>query len=173
MAAFKNRHILSSYRNHAQDSGWYEGLTVWVTDQSPFLLYFSRVYYSRIRVAIADDHAELRLALRLLLRIYSNIELVCETSNGQEAVDCVKRLQPDVLVMDIQMPVLDGLAATKQITDLSVSTRVILMSAHKGSVIARKAAAAGAQGFVPKDHIAEWLHTAIETVHQGDVFFME
>ena len=126
-----------------------------------------------IRVAIADDHAELRLALRLLLSIFKDIEVVCEAGNGQEAVDYVKHLQPDVLVMDIQMPVLDGFGATKQIVELSVPTRVILMSTYKGMIIAREAADAGARGFVPKDDIAEWLHTAIETVHHGEVFFIE
>jgi DNA-binding NarL/FixJ family response regulator len=126
-----------------------------------------------IRVAIADDHAELRLALRLLLSIFKDIEVICEASNGQEAVDCVKHLQPDVLVMDIQMPVLNGFEAAKQIVELSVPARVILMSTNKGMIIAREAAAVGARGFVPKDNIAEWLHTAIETVHHGEVFFME
>jgi DNA-binding NarL/FixJ family response regulator len=126
-----------------------------------------------IRVAIADDHTEMRVALRLLLNISKDIEIVCETSNGQEAVDCVKRLQPDVLVMDIHMPVLDGLEATKQITDLSISTRVILMSTYRGTIIAREAATVGARGFVPKDHLTESLRTAIETVHRGEVFFME
>jgi len=71
-----------------------------------------------IRVAIADDHSELRLALRLLLSLYRNFEIVCEASNGQEALECVKEVQPDVLVMDIQMPGLDGFESTKQIVAL-------------------------------------------------------
>ena len=126
-----------------------------------------------IRVAIADDHTELRVALRLLLSMHKNIEIVCEAGNGREAVDCVKRLQPDVLVMDIQMPVLDGFEAAKQINDLSVPTRVILMSTNRGIFIAREAAAVGARGFVPKDNIAESLLKAIETVQRGETFFME
>ena len=126
-----------------------------------------------IRVAIADDHQELRLALHLLLKISGDIEVVCETANGQEAMECVRRLQPDVLVMDIQMPVLDGFEATKQIIDLALPTHVILISTYRGEIIAREAAAVGARGFVPKDHIAEWLHTAIKKVHQGEVFFMK
>jgi DNA-binding NarL/FixJ family response regulator len=126
-----------------------------------------------IRVAIADDHAEMLVALRLLLSISKEIEIVCVTSNGQEAVDCVKRLQPDVLVMDIHMPVLDGFAATKQITDLSVPTRVILVSTDTGTFIARQAAAVGAHGFVPKDEAAKSLLRAIETVHRGEQFFVE
>jgi DNA-binding NarL/FixJ family response regulator len=130
-------------------------------------------WYSMIRVAIADDHPEMRVALRLLLSMNKEIEIVCVTSNGQEAVDCVKRLQPDVLVMDIHMPVLDGFAATKQITDLSVPTRVILISTDTGNVIVRQAAAAGAKGFVPKDDVAKLLLLAIETVQRGETFFVE
>jgi DNA-binding NarL/FixJ family response regulator len=126
-----------------------------------------------IRVALADDHEEMRVALRLLLSISKDIEIVCETSNGQEAVDCVKRLQPDVLVMDIHMPVLDGFAATKQITDLGVPTRVILISTDTGFFIARQAVAVGAKGFVPKDEVVKSLLPAIETAYGGGQFFME
>ena len=91
-----------------------------------------------IRVALADDSPEMRVTLRLLLRLSKNIELVCETSNGQEAVDCVKRLQSDVLVMDIHMPILNGFEATKEIVDLAVPTRVILISTDGGSYVAEK-----------------------------------
>ena len=129
--------------------------------------------YSMIRVALADDHPELRLAVRLLLRLSHEIEVVGETSNGQEALDCVMRLQPDVLVIDIQMPVLDGLTATKQIVDLSLPTRVIIISLTRGSFIARKAAAAGAKGFLAKDDLAGSLLPAIEAVYRGELFFRE
>lgn len=126
-----------------------------------------------IRVAIADDHPELRVALRLLLSISREIEVVCEISNGQEALDCVKRFQPDVLVMDIHMPVLDGFAATRQIVDSGVPTRVILISTDTGIFVTRQAAAVGAQGFVPKDDLASSLLLAIAAVHQGGQFFAE
>ena len=126
-----------------------------------------------IRVALSDDSPEMRVTLRLLLGLSENIEVVCETSNGQEAVECVKNLQPDVLVMDIRMPVLNGFEATKEIVDLAVPTRVILISSDLGSFIARKAAAVGAKGFVPKDDVAASLLLAIETVYRGEQFFME
>jgi DNA-binding NarL/FixJ family response regulator len=126
-----------------------------------------------IRVALSDDSLEMRVTLRLLVGFYDNLELVCETSNGQEAVDCVKNLQPDVLVMDIHMPVLTGFEATKQITDLAVPTRVILISSEAGSFVAMKAAAVGAKGFVPKDDVAKLLVRAIETVNGGEPFFVE
>ena len=126
-----------------------------------------------IRVEIADDHPEMRVALRLLLNSSKNIELVCEASNGQEAVDCVKRLQPDVLVMDIHMPVLDGFAATKQIIDLPAPTRVILISTFKGNTFVRQVATVGAHGFVSKEDAAQLLLPAIEAVHRGERFFKE
>ena len=126
-----------------------------------------------IRVALCEDHPEMRVALRLLLKLSKDIELVCEAGNGQEAVDCVKRLQPDVLVMDIRMPVLDGLAATQQITNLSVSTRVILISTDIGKFVVKQAVAVGAQGFVPKDEVGTLLLSAIEAVYRGETFFME
>jgi DNA-binding NarL/FixJ family response regulator len=126
-----------------------------------------------IRVALSDDSPEMRVTLRLLLRLSDNLELVCETSNGQEAVDCVTHLQPDVLVMDVRMPVLNGFEATKQIIALEVPTRVILISSDLGSFIVKKAAAVGAKGFVPKDNVVELLVLAIETVHRGGLFFVE
>ena len=124
-----------------------------------------------IRIAIADDHPEMRVVLRLLLRLSKDMDLVCEASNGEEAVDCVRRLQPDVLVMDIHMSVLDGLGATKQIVNLAVRTRVILISSQIGSSIVMQAVAAGAQGFVPKDDVAMSLLSAIEAVDRGETFF--
>ena len=127
--------------------------------------------YSMIRVAIADDHPEMRVAVRLLLSISKEMEIVCVANNGQEAVDCVKHLQPDVLVMDIHMPVLDGFEATKQIADLSFPTRVILISTYTGHFIATQAAAVGAKGYIPKDDLATLLLSAIETVHRGELFF--
>jgi DNA-binding NarL/FixJ family response regulator len=126
-----------------------------------------------IRVAIADDHPEIRVALRLLLKMNKEIELVCEAANGQEAVDCVKRLQPDVLVTDIHMPVMDGIEATEQIINLSIPTKIILISTDRGIFVARGVAAIGARGFVPKDDLARLLVKAIKTVHGGGVFFVE
>jgi DNA-binding NarL/FixJ family response regulator len=126
-----------------------------------------------IRVAIADDHPELQLALRLLLNSSSNMDLVCEASNGLEAVACVERHRPDVLVMDVTMPELNGFAAAKQIADLSVTTRIILISAHKSRSVSKRAAAMGIHGFVPKGELVKSLLTAIETVHEGKQYFRE
>ena len=126
-----------------------------------------------IRVVLADDHPEVRLALRLLLRLSEEMEVVCVASSGQEALDCVRNLQPDVLVIDIQMPELDGFSVTKQIVELSLPTRVLIISLTRGNFIARKAAEMGAKGFLAKDDLAVYLLPAIEAVHKGELFFKE
>jgi DNA-binding NarL/FixJ family response regulator len=128
---------------------------------------------SVIRVAIAEDHLEMRVALRLFLRLSKDVEIVGEAGNGEEAVDCVKQLQPDVLVMDIQMPTLDGWAATRQILELGLPTHVILISLNRGRYIASKAAEVGAKGFLSKDHLPTSLLPAIRAVYQGGKFFEE
>jgi DNA-binding NarL/FixJ family response regulator len=126
-----------------------------------------------IRVAIADDHPEMRVALRLLLSLSRDIEVVCAAGNGQEAVECVEQIQPDILVMDVQMPVLDGLEATKKIDSLEVHTRVILISIYRGGYSVKQAQAAGAKGFLPKDDLALSLREAVEVVYRGEELFVE
>jgi two-component system response regulator NreC len=126
-----------------------------------------------IRVAIAEDHPEMRIALRLLLRLSGDMDLVGEMRNGREVLDCISILQPDVLVMDIHMPELDGLEAARKITAVGVKTRVVLISSSRGTSTTLRAIEAGAQGFVPKEDIAAFLLLAIETVHRGETFFVE
>jgi len=85
----------------------------------------------------------------------------------------VPRLQPDVLVVDIQMPVLDGLSATRKIVDLALPTRVLVISLSRGTFIAKQAEAAGAKGFLAKDVLPYSLLPAIKAVHRGELFFKE
>ena len=126
-----------------------------------------------IRIAIAEDHPEMRVSLRLLINLFEDMELIWEATSGQEALGCIKRIPPDVLVMDIRMPELDGLLATKQISDLSVHTCVILISLQRGSFIAGQAKAAGAHGFLPKEDLVSLLYPAVEAVLKGETFFAE
>lgn len=126
-----------------------------------------------IRVAITEDHPDMRDALRMLLSQSADVEVVYETDNGQGAVDCARRLQPDVLVMAVNLPVMDGFSAARQIHDLPVSTRVILISLDSGTFIVRQAAEVGARGFVAKDHAAQQLLSAIRTVYRGETYFVE
>jgi DNA-binding NarL/FixJ family response regulator len=124
-----------------------------------------------IRVAIAEDHPEMRLVLQLLLRLYPEIDVIGEAGNGQEALDCVNLILPDVLVMDVYMPVLDGWKTTEQIVRQGISTHVILISLEDGDYMIRKSAEAGAKGFVTKGDLAISLRAAILAVHQGETFF--
>ena len=125
------------------------------------------------RVAVAEDHAELRTALRLLLGLSEDIEVVFEAENGLEVIGLVQQHRPDVLVMDIRMPLLNGLAAVKQIVGLSLPTRIILISSLEGPGVIQEAMAAGAHGFVHKADVVKLLRTAIETVYHGGRFFPE
>jgi DNA-binding NarL/FixJ family response regulator len=124
-----------------------------------------------IRVAIADDHREMRLTLRLLLRTFQDVELICEAADGLQAIECVQRHRIDILVMDIRMPQLDGLTAAKQIADLPTPPRIILISTYTEAIVLRQAAASGAQGYLPKDKLVDSLRLAIATVHQGERYF--
>jgi DNA-binding NarL/FixJ family response regulator len=126
-----------------------------------------------IRVALAEDHPEMRLALRLLLKLSAEIELVCEAADGQQALACAQASEPDVLVMDIRMPALDGLAATQKLVELGAKTRVILVSSDTGAYAVLRASRAGAQGYVPKDQVARELLPAIRAVHLGETYFVK
>ncbi len=125
-----------------------------------------------IRVVIADDHEQIRAVLRLLLSYFNEVQVVGEAVNGWEAVECVKRLIPDIVLMDVSMPVMDGLAAARQIAEMQVATRVILISLHTGEHMVRRAVDAGAQGFILKDRLGTSLRTGIQAVHRGEIFFL-
>ena len=124
-----------------------------------------------LRVALAEDHEELRTTLRMFLGLLNNIEVVFVAENGREALECVQHHQPDVLVMDILMPELDGLEVARRIANLALPTRVILISTLKAYDIEQVVKAAGGHGFVPKDEIIEMLPVAIETVSRGGYYF--
>ena len=125
-----------------------------------------------IRVVIVDDHPEMRLSLRILMRLFEVVELVGEGTNGVEAVEHVQRLQPDLLIMDVHMPAMNGLEATRQLVAAQLATKIILISSNRGAYMVRQAIGAGAKGFVPKDELVS-LKLAIAAVQQGETFFME
>ena len=120
-----------------------------------------------IRVLIADDHALLREGIASLLGSQDGITLVGQASNGQEAVEQYVRLRPDVTLMDLQMPLLNGVEAMMSIRALDIKARVIVLTTYKGDAQIERALRAGAAGYLLKGDVRLNLADAINTVHAG------
>jgi DNA-binding NarL/FixJ family response regulator len=121
-----------------------------------------------IRVAVADDQALVRSGFAVLLRSADDIEVVGEAANGAEAVDLVVRERPDVVLMDIRMPEVDGLEATRTITTRGLETRVLILTTFDLDEYVYGALQAGASGFLLKDTLPEDLLNAVRVVAEGD-----
>lgn len=126
-----------------------------------------------IRVAIADDHALVREGLRRMLGGSDIINVVGEAQNGAEAVKMVVDLEPDVLLLDITMPVKDGIEATTEIAALGVETKVLILSMHSDEQYALRTLRAGASGFISKGARLEELLKAITDVRNGARYLPE
>jgi two-component system response regulator NreC len=124
----------------------------------------------RIRVLIADDHTIVRSGVRLLLEAEPDIEVVGEALDGQQAVALAETLQPDVILMDIAMPGMDGLEATRQIVALWPDIRVLVLTMHRTDDYFFEMLKAGASGYVLKGAQTDELINAIRVVTQGEVF---
>src|SRR5688572_19688768 len=124
----------------------------------------------KIRVLLADDHAILRKGVGMLIDSQSDLQVVGEARTGREAISETFRLKPDVVVMDISMPELNGIEGTRQICDELPETKVIGLSMHKDSVYVREILRAGARGYLLKDSDDEDLLRAIRAVARGEAF---
>jgi DNA-binding NarL/FixJ family response regulator len=124
-----------------------------------------------ISVLLADDHFQVRKSVKYLLETAGDIQVVATAKNGSEAVELNDRYHPDVAVMDISMPIMDGLEATRQIRTGSPITRVIMLSFYDYPAIIKSALDAGAIGFVLKDFISSDLRAAIYAAHRGERYF--
>jgi PAS domain S-box-containing protein len=124
-----------------------------------------------MRVLIVDDHEIVRRGVRSLLSVCPECEICGEAVDGQDAIEKTGQLSPDVIVMDISMPKLNGLEATRQIRQLFPQTEVLMLSQHESDEMVRQAFNAGARGYVVKGSIARDLVTAMETVSRHEPFF--
>ena len=124
-----------------------------------------------ITVLLAEDHMIVREGFRTLLNSEPDIEIIAEAQTGREAVTSAKSLRPDVVVMDIAMPLLNGLEATRQILKELPTARVLILSAHSDDAYLERAIEFGAKGFLLKQTSAHALALAIREVHRGHDFF--
>ena len=123
-----------------------------------------------IRVLLADDHDILRQGLRLLLGMQAEIDVVGEARTGREAIEMVQALKPDVVVMDISMPDIDGLEACQHIRRLEPATQVLMLTMHESEEYFLKALRVGAAGYLVKKAAPTDLHMAISAVAHGGAF---
>lgn len=125
----------------------------------------------RITVLLADDHTIVREGFRKMLELEKDIDVVGEAQDGRQAVAMVTKLRPAVVLMDIAMPLLNGLEATRQVLKAFPATKVLMLSAHSDDAYVKNATESGAVGFLLKQTSAHEVCRGIREVHQGKTFF--
>ena len=126
-----------------------------------------------IKVLLVDDHTVLRDGLRYLLEAQEDIQIIATAANGQEAVEQATQNCPDVVLMDISMPVMNGIEATRQICEVCKNTKVAILSMHHTSEYLQRALKAGAQGYLLKDSAGTEVIEAIHALHEGRSYFSQ
>jgi len=122
----------------------------------------------KLRILLADDHGVVRQGFRRILEAQPDMEIVGEAGNGREAVELAAQLTPDLIVMDVAMPELNGIEATRRLKEESPRTRVLALSMHKDAVYVREILRAGAHGYLLKDAIDADLVAAVRAVANGE-----
>ena len=123
-----------------------------------------------IRLVLADDHALVRAGIRALINRLAGMEVVAEAGDGREALRLIEQLQPDVALLDITMPGLNGFEVLDYVTRYSPGVRVIILSIHQSREYATQALKAGAAGYLPKAAASNELKEAIDTVTRGETY---
>ncbi|MBI4188169.1 MAG: response regulator transcription factor, partial [Chloroflexi bacterium] len=123
-----------------------------------------------IKILIVDDHALMRDGIRALLVPHDDIKIAGEASDGNEAIQKVREVTPDVVVMDIAMPGMDGLEATRRLKKKNPTVKVLVLTQNDNKEYILSAIKAGADGYVPKRALGSELVSAIRTVYRGDFF---
>ena len=125
---------------------------------------------SKIRVLLVDDHALMRDGIRALLDLQDDIEIVAEACEGQDAIDKAQKLKPGVIIMDISMPGMDGLEATRRIKKKNPAMKVLVLTQHDNREYILSTIKSGSDGYLPKRALGSELVAAIRAVHQGHSF---
>jgi DNA-binding NarL/FixJ family response regulator len=127
----------------------------------------------KVSVLVADDHELIRQGIRAVLHTEPNITVVGEAATGKQAVEQTVKFRPDVVIMDLAMPELDGLEATRRIRAARPGTRVIALTMHESEVMVRNVLNAGASGYVLKSELSNKLKTAVRMVSKGDRYLSQ
>ena len=128
---------------------------------------------AKIRILITDDHTLFRQGIKTLISAEPDMEVVGEAHTGEEAVSLCLETEPDVVLMDLSMPVIDGVSATRKILSLLPRTRVLILTVHTDDAHVFQGIKAGAHGYILKDCTPEDLTRAIRTVHAGDTIMAQ
>jgi len=121
-----------------------------------------------INILLADDHTIVRQGLKLILSSHPDLRVVGEAANGKEAVELAAKLKPDIVLLDVAMPELNGIEATRKMVEANSRLRVLVLSMHKEAVYVREILRAGARGYILKDAIDTELLNAVRSVARGD-----
>lgn len=124
----------------------------------------------KIRILLVDDHALVRRGFQMILAAEEDMEVVGEASDGRAAIELAEQLQPDVVVMDVAMPGLNGIEATRRLVEALPRSRVLALSMHKDSVYVREILRAGARGYLLKDAFDRDLVAAVRAVAHGEAY---
>jgi len=126
-----------------------------------------------IKVAIADDHALFRAGVKTALSSHKDIELIAEADNGMQLVHLLRHIEPDVILLDIQMPIMDGIQTLPEIRKLRPEAKVIILSMHNDHSMISKLMEIGANSYLTKNSDSETIYQAIRTCHDQEFYFNE
>src|ERR1700750_447172 len=126
-----------------------------------------------IKVAIADDHSLFRAGVKTALAVKKDLELVVEADNGMQLLNLVKHIEPDVILLDIQMPIMDGIQTLPEIRKVRPDAKVIILSMHNDHSMISKLMEIGANSYLTKNSDSETIYQAIRTCYEQEFFFNE
>lgn len=126
-----------------------------------------------IKVAIADDHALFRAGVKTALSVKKDVELIAEADNGMQLLNLLKHIEPDVILLDIQMPIMDGIQTLPEIRKIRPEAKVIILSMHNDHSMISKLMEIGANSYLTKNSDSETIYQAIKTCYEQEFFFNE